>query len=81
MAVGEKLPSRVACEQAFGRAGELGRGNPRYFFPQTESLFIGYVMGSLRGRRSKGNGKAIRARDHARGRREEGRTPRAPHAL
>ena len=32
-----------------------------------------YLLGvSLRGRRSKGRGKGIRARDHARGRREEG---------
>ena len=32
-----------------------------------------YLLGvSLRGRRSKGKGKGIRARDHARGRREEG---------
>ena len=38
-------------------------------------------MGSLRGRHSKGKGKGIRAQDHARGRREEGRAPRAPHAL
>ena len=30
---------------------------------------------SLRGRRSKGKGKGIRARDHARGRREEGNEP------
>ena len=29
---------------------------------------------SLRGRRSKGKGEGIRARDHARGRREEGNT-------
>ena len=36
---------------------------------------------SLRGRRSKGKGKGIRARDHARGRREEAVLsflPRAP---
>ena len=32
------------------------------------------VEPSLRGRRSKGKGKGIRARDHARGRREEGNT-------
>ena len=33
---------------------------------------IPYFRSSLRGRRSKGKGKGIRARDHARGRREEG---------
>ena len=33
-------------------------------------LRLDYI--SLRGRRSKGKGKGIRARDHARGRREEG---------
>ena len=50
------------------------------------SVYIVYVLvvgcssnslASLRGRRSKGKGKGIRARDHARGRREK----RAPHVL
>ena len=36
---------------------------------------------SLRGRRLKGKGKGIRARDHARGRREGGELPRAPLAF
>ena len=31
---------RLVCEQAFGRAGNLGTC---YFFPQTESLFTGYT--------------------------------------
>ena len=35
----------LACEQAFGRAGNKGEGKalpfPCYFFPQTESLFTG----------------------------------------
>ena len=48
-----------------------------------ESVYT--LQSSLRGRRSKGKGKGIRARDHARGRREEGNflsfLPRAPHAF
>ena len=41
------------------------------------------IANSLRGRRSKGTGEGIRARDQARGRREEGilSPSRAPHAL
>ena len=35
-------------------------------------MFQFWKIISLRGRRSKGKGKGIRARDHARGRREEG---------
>ena len=50
-------------------------------------MSVGWGISSLRGRRSKGKGKGIRARDHARGRREEGNAvpflspSRAPRAL
>ena len=44
---------------------EQKKSVPIFFFFNWEKL-------SLRGRRSKGKGKWIRARDHARGRREEG---------
>ena len=37
-----------------------------------QNIIKGQLIGCLRGRRSKGKGKGIRARDHARGRREEG---------
>ena len=37
-----------------------------------KQLFFLWAHTSLRGRRLKGKGKGIRARDHARGRREEG---------
>ena len=39
---------------------------------QSTICLLFYTVLSLRGRRSKGKGKGIRARDHARGRREEG---------
>ena len=42
-------------------------------FKNLSNMSIWYLESvSLRGRRSKGKGKGIRARDHARGRREEG---------
>ena len=45
-------------------------------------IFVNWEKVSLRGRRSKGEGKGIRTRDRARGRREEGKSfhyfPRAP---
>ena len=43
----------LACEQAFGRAGNKGEGKaalslpfPCYFIPLTESLFTGYDYNS-----------------------------------
>ena len=43
----------------------------RYFARLTKA-FKGLFASSLRGKPSKGKGKGITARDHARGRREEG---------
>ena len=53
-------------------------------FPPVRLGYVIEVNSSLRGRRSKGKGKGIRARDHAGGRREEGNPsllPRAPLAF
>ena len=51
------------------------------FNPPPQACCLVFNLLSLRGRRSKGKGKGIRARDHARGRREGGELPRAPLAF
>ena len=54
--------------------GQLATGVKRWSFLSSQVSATTKIFPSLRGRRSKGKGKGIRARDHARGRRE--RAPR-----
>ena len=65
-------------ERGGKRRARLGRDAKNMFFL---SRLIRPTGNSLRGRRSKGKGKGIRARDHARGRRFPSLLPRAPLAF
>ena len=62
-------------ERGGKRRARLGRDAKNTFFLSRLTRPTG---DSLRGRRSKGKGKGIRARDHARGRRFPSLLPRAP---